>query len=241
MSRKTILVGVVILISAIGVGVILYAAIIRSHKSSAPMQSSQESVRSPMNEPPSDGLAPREVAEASEKKTSADVTAPQQVVQPAANASPLSSQTPSAASSPTDKFSGTWLLDPVKSEGLPPGMNQVMTVAKTGNVMHVETKLSIGRSEKTVTDVYTLNGQETEFSAQVSSGATSKGQRVAQWTADGMGIEVTERSIIDTASGFISVETTRRWTISTDGKSLTIEMTVKGPHGTQHNKRLFVR
>lgn len=138
-------------------------------------------------------------------------------------------------------FSGTWLLDKERSEGLPPGMNQVMTVTRTDNTIRVKTKLITEQGEQTVTDVYQVNGRETEFSAQSSGGETSSGNRVARWTTDGMGIEVHEVSMIGTANGLMPVETARRWTLSPDGKSLTIKMTVKGPRGTQQNKRIFIR
>jgi hypothetical protein len=37
-------------------------------------------------------------------------------------------------------FSGTWILDKSKSEGLPPGMDQTMTVVHTGDKLSLETK-----------------------------------------------------------------------------------------------------
>lgn len=138
-------------------------------------------------------------------------------------------------------FSGTWLLDKKRSEGLPSGMNQIMTVIRSGNVIRVKTKLITEKGEQTVTDVYELNGREVEFSAEASGGATSRGRRVARWTSDGMGIEVHEVSTINTPKGQMTVETARRWALSPDSKSLAIKMTVKGPQGTQENKRLFVR
>lgn len=138
-------------------------------------------------------------------------------------------------------FSGTWLLNRERSEGLPSGMNQVMTVARNGNVIRVKTKLITEQGEQTVSDVYKVNGRETEFSAQASGGETSSGNRVARWASDGMGIEVHEVSMIDTPNGLMPVETSRRWTLSADGKSLTIKMTVKGPRGIQQNKRIFIR
>lgn len=139
-------------------------------------------------------------------------------------------------------FSGAWLLNRERSEGLPSGMNQVMTVARNGNVIRVKTKLITEQGEQTVIDVYKMNGRETEFSAQAAAiGAASSGRRVARWATDGMGIEVHELSTVDTPNGFMTVEVARRWTISADGKSLTIKMTVKGPRGNQQNKRIFVR
>jgi hypothetical protein len=38
-----------------------------------------------------------------------------------------------------------------------------------------------------------------------------------------------------------TVEITRKWTLSPDSKTLTIEMKVKSPQGEQESKRIFVK
>jgi dipeptidyl aminopeptidase/acylaminoacyl peptidase len=138
-------------------------------------------------------------------------------------------------------FSGTWILDKTKSEGLPPGLNQTMTVVQTGDKLSLETKLISDEGERVVADSYMLDGKEAEFTPQTPNGPAGKGKRTAKWSADGNGIEVTENSTFDGPEGSVNVQMTRIWTLSADGKTLKIDMTAEGPNGKQQIKRTFVR
>jgi hypothetical protein len=136
-------------------------------------------------------------------------------------------------------FSGTWALDKSNSEGLPPGMDQTMSVVQTGDKLSLETKLITPQGEQTVPDAYMLDGKETEFTPKSPNGLSGKGKRTAKWTADGNGIEVNEQVTVDTPEGSVTVQTTRKWTLSTDGKSLKIELSTQGPNGMHQSKRTF--
>lgn len=138
-------------------------------------------------------------------------------------------------------FSGTWVLDKSNSEGLPPGMDQLMTVVQTGDKLSLETKLITEHGEQVVPDSYMLDGKEAEFNPKGPGGAVGKGNRTAKWAADGNGFEVNEKATFDTPEGAVTVQTTRKWTLAPDGKTLRIEMTVDGPNGKQLLKRTFVR
>jgi hypothetical protein len=134
-------------------------------------------------------------------------------------------------------FSGTWKLDTTKSAGLPPGMEQTMTVTQTGEAVKLETKVKVPQGEQTVPDSYTLDGKEADFTTP-----NSKGKRIAKRSADGNGIEVVEKADMQTQDGSTAtVEITRKWSLSSDGKTLTIEMKVKTPQGEQQSKRIFVK
>jgi hypothetical protein len=93
----------------------------------------------------------------------------------------------------------------------------------------------------TVKATYIANGQETDYAPQLPGGATGKGKRTAKWSVDGKALEVSEIATIESADGNLEIKTTRRWTLSTDGKELTIEMKVEGAMGTQESKRIFVK
>ncbi|SRR5712691_342520 len=236
MKRKVILGSSAVLATAIGVSVVMYAAISKSRTSSRPTQTAQNSPGSMRNELPHNGLLSREVAEASEKKTSVGGRAAQQVGPSPLNASPSSQ----SISNGSDKFSGTWVLDPARSEGLDPSMNQAMTVTQSGNVMHVKTSLSTSKRDWTVTDTYALNGQETEFTEQSSNGGMVHGTRISRLVNAGNGIEVHEQAKVSRQGDSMNVNAIRRWML-TDDKSLTIEMNVEGPHVNLHHRRVFVR
>ena len=133
-------------------------------------------------------------------------------------------------------FSGTWKLDTAESTGLPPGMEQTMTVTQTGDAVKLETTVKMPQGEQTVADSYTLDGKEADFTTQ-----NAKGKRTAKLSADGNGIEVVEKADMQTQDGTAAVEITRKWSLSSDGKTLTIEMKVKSPNGEQEFKRIFVK
>ena len=138
-------------------------------------------------------------------------------------------------------FGGTWTLDKTNSEGLPPDMDQVMTVVQTGDKLTVETKLVTQQGEQVVPDTYILDGKEVEFTPRTPGGQAGKGKRISKLTPDGNGIEVSETATFDTPEGTATIQATRKWMLSPDGKTLKIEMTVDGPNGKQLLKRTFVR
>ena len=145
------------------------------------------------------------------------------------------------ASAAKADFSGKWMLDKTKSEGVPPGMEQTMTVTQTGDKIELETKIVGPQGERVVKDSYTVDGKEVEFTPQGPQGAMGKGQRIAKWTADGAGPEVSETATLDGPNGPDDVSATRKWTLAADGKTLTIEMNFKGAEVSQQSKRVFVK
>jgi hypothetical protein len=138
-------------------------------------------------------------------------------------------------------FSGTWVLDKADSEGLPADMDQTMTVTQAGDRLTLETKLITGQGEQVVPDAYTLDGKEKEFTPRAGNGAEGKGRRTARWAADGSGFEVSEEATFDAPEGAVTVKTTRKWSLSADGKTLKIELATEDPNGTHRSKRTFLK
>ncbi len=138
-------------------------------------------------------------------------------------------------------FTGTWKLDTAKSTGLPPGMEQTMTVTQTGDTIKLETVVKGGpQGDQTVSDSYTLDSKEADF--KPANPPNAKGKRTAKWNADSTGIEVSEKLEVETPDGGkATIEAMRKWALSTDGKTLTIEIKVKTPNGEQEIKRTFVK
>jgi hypothetical protein len=141
-------------------------------------------------------------------------------------------------------FSGVWTLDTGKSEGLPPGMMQTMTVTQKGDRVEIETKVKVGEGQERVgKDAYVLDGKETNFTPPVPAGAAKKAKRVSKLTDDGNGFDVTEEAVLNApdGGGEVTVRAKRSWRLSADGKTLTIEMEVANPNGTSKSKRVFVK
>lgn len=138
-------------------------------------------------------------------------------------------------------FSGKWVMDKTKSEGLPPTVEQTMTVTQTGDKIDLETKVTTPQGERVVKDSYTADGKEIDFTPQGPQGAMGKGKRTAKWTADGTGLEVSETATLDGPNGPNEISATRKWSLAADGKTLTIELTFSGEQGMQKTKRVFVK
>jgi hypothetical protein len=138
-------------------------------------------------------------------------------------------------------FTGTWVMDSSRTEGVPAGVEQTMTLTQSEDKLVLENKINTGQGENTVKDTYIINGKEMEFTQKVND-QESKGKRTTKWLADGSGFESSEEIARQAADGTqIAQQVTRKWVMAADGKSFTVEMSVKGPNGTQQTKRVFVK
>ena len=141
-------------------------------------------------------------------------------------------------------FSGIWTLDSGKSAGVPPGLIQTMTVTQNGDRVETETKSKEGEGQERVgKDAYVLDGKETDFTMARSANKT---KRVSKRADDGNGFDVTEEAIVNTPNGSeVTVRSNRRWILSADGKTLTIEMVVENPNGESkprsRTRRVFIK
>jgi hypothetical protein len=141
-------------------------------------------------------------------------------------------------------FSGVWTLDAGKSANVPPGLIQTMTVTQNGDRVEVETKSKVGEGQERVgKDAYVLDGKETDFT--MGRGAKNA-KRVSKLTADGKGFDVTEEFVVNQPDGGeATVRANRRWILSADGKTLTIEMVAENPNDASkpksRSRRVFVK
>jgi hypothetical protein len=131
-------------------------------------------------------------------------------------------------------FSGKWVLDKEKSFSNPPGLEQTMTIIQTGDQIKLETHLKHARGEQNVNETYTLDGKETEFTPQAPPNA--KGKRKASWLQTGRGILISDETTVD---GKVVSQVTRKWTLSADGKKLTVDYFFDDQRGSFESKRVF--
>lgn len=140
-------------------------------------------------------------------------------------------------------FGGQWQLDKARSQGVPPGMDQVMTVKHEAERLEVQVKLSGPDGDRTLSDSYMVNGKEVPFTPPLIGGGTAKeAKRIASWSPDGRGFDANERAVVEGPDGEDAVKATRTWRLSEDGKTLTIEMSVEqGDAGITKSKRVFTK
>jgi hypothetical protein len=137
-------------------------------------------------------------------------------------------------------------------------MEQTMTVRQEGDRVTIEVLIKTPEGERTVTDSYTLDGKETEFTppapppprqpspeppqagAQTPPPAPTKGKRRGEWLARGDGFVVYDETTAQGPDGPSVVKTARKWIMWPDG-TLSIEIFDETPRGDFSTKRLFVR
>jgi hypothetical protein len=130
-------------------------------------------------------------------------------------------------------FSGTWAMDRARSFGLPPDMNQTLTVVQKDDQIEVETKVIQPNNDRTQKDTYVLDGKEYDLTPP------AKGKRTAVWLPGDRGIQVTDVTITDSPKGPVQSQVVRKWTMS--GSELVVDMYVDNPNVSYEAKRIFIK
>ena len=137
-------------------------------------------------------------------------------------------------------LSGTWVLDKNRSFSNPPGLEQTLIIVHTGDQIKLETKLAAARGgEQTINESYTLEGKETEFAPPAQPGA--KGRRKASWLPEGRGVVIEDNVTSDSPKGPVISQVTRKWRLSPDGGTLTVDYYFDDQRGSFEAKRVFVK
>ena len=135
-------------------------------------------------------------------------------------------------------FNGTWTMDRGRSFGLPPDMNQTMSVSQKDDQIELETKLIQPNNERSIKDTYILDGKEHEFTPLAQPNQPPpKGKRTATWLPGDRGIQVTDVTTAETPKGPVTTQTVRKWTLSNG--ELVIDMYVDNPNISYEAKRIF--
>ena len=138
-------------------------------------------------------------------------------------------------------FTGTWAMDKSRSEGIPPNVEQTMTLTQVDDKLTLQNKIATTEGDIKISDTFTINGKEVEFT-QKRNDDEIKGKRTSKWLADGNGFESNEEFTVEGADGIpITQQITRKWVMSADGKSFTVDLSGKTPNGDLHTKRTFVK
>ncbi len=138
-------------------------------------------------------------------------------------------------------LNGKWVMDQAQSQGLPPDMDQIMTISHKGDQLMVQIKYYPPNTPNFIRDdTYNLDGKPSPYSQMMGNGEEAKGTRTAQWTADGRGLEVSEELSFQSPRGPAQIKRSFKWAMSADGKTLTIELDQTAPQPAK-NKRVFVR
>jgi hypothetical protein len=136
-------------------------------------------------------------------------------------------------------FSGDWKLNEGKSElGQFGGRMAAKKIKLDGQTESLAVqRFSVGQdgAEITTSEKLTFDGKATE--STVFGG--SKKSAVAKWSDDGKALNVNSTINFERDGQAIEIKITEKWTLSEDGKSLTIESTSNSSFGTNTMKLVY--
>ena len=134
-------------------------------------------------------------------------------------------------------FTGTWKLEKDKSFSNPAGLEQTLVITQKGDQVTLDTDLKTtrGGSQK-LTEAYSLDGKDADFAP--AQPLNAKGKRKASWLPNGQGIMIED---VVTVDGKVISQTTRKWTLSADGKTLTVDYFIDVQQGAYEAKRVFTK
>ena len=138
-------------------------------------------------------------------------------------------------------FSGTWTLDKDKSFSNPAGLEQTMTITHDQDQIKLVGKQKTTRGgEIDLDESYTLDNKEAEFTP--INPPNAKGKRKASWLPHHKGILIEDEITSTSPEGQeVTQQIARKWQLSPDGRTLTIDYYFDGPRGSFEGKRIFVK
>lgn len=143
-----------------------------------------------------------------------------------------------AASAQRPDFSGSWALDKNRSFSNPAGLDQTMTVVHKGDEIKVEANLVTQQGSRNVNEDFTLDGKEREFTPQ-GAAPNATGKRKAYWLSDNRRFVVNDEVTADGPNGKVITQITRKWNLSADGATLTVDYYIDRPGVSAESRRVF--
>jgi hypothetical protein len=138
-------------------------------------------------------------------------------------------------------FSGTWVLDKTKSEGLAgpmAGADITMVVTQDAKQLTTETTYTGGQREIPVQKAtYNLDGSET--TAEMTGRMPGKATLKAKWMGDGNILELNSVQNVNVQGNDVTITRQDHWELAEGGKVLKIHRKSESPRGTQELKLVF--
>ena len=154
-------------------------------------------------------------------------------------------------------FAGTWALDKSKSKDLPPQMSNLdsltLTVTQDAQQITVDSKAAMAAQADSAgggggmgrgrgmgggfapSATYKLDGTETTAEGARGGTATMK----AEWKDGGKTLVLHRVSKLNFQGNDVTITNTEEWSLSSDGKTLTVKRTSESPRGTQSSTLVF--
>lgn len=138
-------------------------------------------------------------------------------------------------------FTGTWAIDKSRSTDLPPATEISMSIVQGGSKVTVSQSFVSSNGQENFKDTFVLNGKAQQVMLDGPNKTRAKGKRMAR-KIDG-GFESVDEGAFN-LQGMpqpITVKTERKWQLSPDGRTMTLEITRTTGMGTRQSRRVFTK
>ena len=137
-------------------------------------------------------------------------------------------------------FSGTWVLDKTKSEGVSGAMasaDVTMVVTQDGKQLTTETTITGGQREiPPQKATYNLDGSET--TAEMTGRMPGKATMKAKWMGDNV-LELSSVQNVNVQGNDVTITRMDHWELAEGGKVLKVHRKSESPRGAQESKLVF--
>jgi hypothetical protein len=137
-------------------------------------------------------------------------------------------------------FSGTWVLDKTKSEGLSgmmAGADVTMVVTQDAKQLTSETTITGGQREVPPQKAtYNLDGSET--TAEMTGRMPGKATMKAKWMGDNV-LELSSVQNVNVQGNDVTITRQDHWELAEGGKVLKVHRKSESPRGAQESKLVF--
>ena len=125
-------------------------------------------------------------------------------------------------------FSGTWVLDTKRSQGIPEGVGITMTVKHTGDRVELESNISSPAGQQTISMFMYWTARKPTTSRRWSAKAAGRANELRSGRPTSLA-STPLKAPRSTPEGEGMVSATRKWTLAPDGKTLTMDVAIKSP------------
>jgi hypothetical protein len=144
-----------------------------------------------------------------------------------------------AGASPAN-FSGTWVLDKAKSEGLTGPMSSIdITMVVTQDAKQLTTELTYSGGPREIPPqkvTYNLDGSET-----TSESPRGKATLKAKWSSDGSALDLSSVRVANMQGNEVTITTQDHWQLAEGGKVLKVHRKTESPRGPQESTIVFTK
>jgi hypothetical protein len=137
-------------------------------------------------------------------------------------------------------FSGTWAMDKNRSFTGGAALDQTMTISHAGVDFKMDAKLVTTQGEREVHEAWVLDGEVREVTP-TGAAAGVKAKRKAYWLPDNRRLVLVEETTTVTPKGSAVQQIMRKYSLSSDGATLTVDYYVDRPQGSGESKRVFTK